>query len=567
MRRPVDSPYTITTEFGVPDSNALFGRHSGVDYAKGTGSAVYAPKTGSIVYAQYHPTGGNMVILFDGQFYHRMMHNQRFAVSAGQRVSEGQVVSYSDNTGLSTGPHVHWDITRQQSPTSFASFVSPADWLNGAYESAAPPSSSLAGYQRRVGGNGVYRRRAATTQAEIIDEFPANDVLDFKGFIRGENYAGNNVWFVGRYTGGYCWSGAFQDTGTHDLEDLTPAAPAPTPTPTTPATGLQPYQRKVGGDVVNYREQPNTGSKIISQFKPGEVLDFQAFVHGQSVDGNDVWFKGKYSGGYIWSGGLEGGANTTGLTEVATSTPSIPVSDIPAPTPTVDPPITVVVNKKHPNSPLNYVPSTIVAVGNGQYLRKEAADAFVQMVADALKENTPITAGSGYRSFDTQTTVYNQYVKQDGQAKADTYSARPGFSEHQTGLAMDIIGGGAGIDDSFADTEQSKWLIANAHKYGFVLRYPKDKESVTGYVWESWHYRYVGVGVATDMKDKKVTTLEEYYKVEGGLYADQAETTPPSSETPPSNDDEEQNKRLSALEKIVQAIVDFLTGIFKNFKT
>src|SRR4051794_3062868 len=114
MRRPVDPPYSITTEFNEPDSNAKFGRHSGVDYAVPEGRGVFAPISGTVTdytWSEYH---GNVVQIYDGQFYHRMMHNSRLAVSPGQLVVEGQLVAYSGTTGLSTGPHVHWDIATEK---------------------------------------------------------------------------------------------------------------------------------------------------------------------------------------------------------------------------------------------------------------------------------------------------------------------------------------------------------------------------------------------------------------------------------------------------------------------
>lgn len=135
MRRPVNSPYTITTEFGVPDSNAKFGRHSGVDYAVPTGRAVFAPASGELMNV-VSPTGGNMVVIRDDQnFYHRLMHNSSFTRVNG-RVNEGEQVAKAGTTGLSTGPHVHWDINREGVyPSSFNAFISPADWLAGKYQS------------------------------------------------------------------------------------------------------------------------------------------------------------------------------------------------------------------------------------------------------------------------------------------------------------------------------------------------------------------------------------------------------------------------------------------------
>lgn len=141
-RRPVNSPFTITTEFGIPDSNAFFGYHSGVDYGVARNTPIYAPTAGKIVYLTLHSTGGNMVIIFDGQFYHRLMHNTSFAsgLQVNSQVTEGQVVAYAGDTGLAFGVHCHWDISDEiissqtPRPSSFAHFKDPAKWLAGEYQ-------------------------------------------------------------------------------------------------------------------------------------------------------------------------------------------------------------------------------------------------------------------------------------------------------------------------------------------------------------------------------------------------------------------------------------------------
>lgn len=132
-RRPVNSPYTITTEFGVPDSYAKFGKHSGVDYAVPLNRPVYAPTSGQLTNV-VSPTGGNMVVIQDNQgFIHRLMHNNSFSRTNG-RVNEGEEVAKAGTTGLSTGVHSHWDINREGTyPTTFNSFISPSDWLEGKY--------------------------------------------------------------------------------------------------------------------------------------------------------------------------------------------------------------------------------------------------------------------------------------------------------------------------------------------------------------------------------------------------------------------------------------------------
>ena len=145
----------------------------------------------------------------------------------------------------------------------------------------------------------------------------------------------------------------------------------------------------------------------------------------------------------------------------------------------------------------------------------EARQALNQMLAAAKQQGFDLVAFSGYRSFEYQTTLYNNYVKRDGQAAADRYSARPGYSEHQTGLAFDI--GERGKEDvwlteEFGETPAGQWLFAHAQEYGFILRFPQNKEAITGYMYESWHYRYVGNDIANEIA-KQSMTLEEYLGV------------------------------------------------------
>lgn len=146
---------------------------------------------------------------------------------------------------------------------------------------------------------------------------------------------------------------------------------------------------------------------------------------------------------------------------------------------------------------------------------EEAREAFDELAASAVTSGINLQAFSTYRSYDYQVTLYNRYVERDGQEAADRYSARPGYSEHQTGLAFDI--GEVNHEkhwasNSFGDTEAAKWLAANAHQYGFILRYPEGKEDKTGYMHESWHYRYVGKDKAEQIFKRNIT-LEEYLGV------------------------------------------------------
>lgn len=126
---------------------------------------------------------------------------------------------------------------------------------------------------------------------------------------------------------------------------------------------------------------------------------------------------------------------------------------------------------------------------------------------------------SGFRSYEYQTQLYQNYVNKDGKEAADTYSARPGYSEHQTGLAFDILNGAGGLlGENPQDEKAIEWLHSHAHEYGFIVRFQEGKDAITGYQAEAWHLRYVG-----DIAEKIYTsnlTLEEYMGVEGGNYAD-----------------------------------------------
>lgn len=214
-----------------------------------------------------------------------------------------------------------------------------------------------------------------------------------------------------------------------------------------------------------------------------------------------------------------------------TPTPTPTTSPSPSPTPTGDkqPPavqvvanatsVEVLVNKAF-SLPNPYVPKDLVEP-NVQFtfkeslekrkMRKEAAEALEKLFEAAKKDGLPLAGVSAYRSYETQTTLYNNYVKKDGEAAANRYSAKPGQSEHQTGLAIDVSGsnGKCAATDCFGNLPEAKWLKEHVAEFGFIIRYPKGKESITGYQYEPWHIRYVGVDIAKEI-DKRGITLEEY---------------------------------------------------------
>ena len=135
------------------------------------------------------------------------------------------------------------------------------------------------------------------------------------------------------------------------------------------------------------------------------------------------------------------------------------------------------------------------------------------MFTVSKKQGVNIMSASGYRSYTFQVKLYGRYVQEQGQAVADSQSARAGYSEHQTGLAVDVepTSRQCEVDPCFANTPEGQWLAANAYKYGFVIRYPSDKQQVTGYIPEPWHVRYVGTDLSNQMHDQDITTLEEFF--------------------------------------------------------
>lgn len=162
----------------------------------------------------------------------------------------------------------------------------------------------------------------------------------------------------------------------------------------------------------------------------------------------------------------------------------------------------------------DYVPDNLEDIStnysrSGMRLVSSAKDAFETLAEQALKDNKKVIAMSSYRSYQYQVNLYNRYVANEGVNAADTYSARPGYSEHQTGLCVDVYDGV--IDyTNFEKSDSYNWMMDNAYKYGFILRYPKGKENITGYQYESWHYRYVGKKIAKYIHDNDIT-FDEYY--------------------------------------------------------
>lgn len=218
-------------------------------------------------------------------------------------------------------------------------------------------------------------------------------------------------------------------------------------------------------------------------------------------------------------------------TVAPTPTPTPTPEPTPEPEPTIDPAVftdtdslLLVANKVH-KLPEGYVPADLVdanqygANGRESYMRLEAAQALGEMTAAAANDGVYLSFSSAFRSAERQAELYNHYVSVNKSTEvADTISSRPGYSDHQTGLALDFIEGtDADFNPWFEDTASGNWLREHAHEYGFIMRYPKGKEEITGYAYEPWHFRYIGVDYATAIWEvDQFYSFEEYFGVEGG---------------------------------------------------
>ena len=215
-------------------------------------------------------------------------------------------------------------------------------------------------------------------------------------------------------------------------------------------------------------------------------------------------------------------------TPTPTRTPTPTSAPTPTPTPTFDTSANsiddansywVVVNKLRPLHPQDYEAADLVLVpvpfANEPYLRQAASDAAVAMFAAFTAETgLQMQSQSAYRSFSVQENVYAGWVSSLGQEGADLTSARPGHSEHQTGLAIDINAlpdQGCALEPCWSSTPHAQWLAANSWRFGFIVRYPDGKTPITGYEYEPYHMRYVGIELATEMHSTGISTLEEFF--------------------------------------------------------
>ncbi|GGR27180.1 hypothetical protein Agsp01_00440 [Agromyces sp. NBRC 114283] len=244
---------------------------------------------------------------------------------------------------------------------------------------------------------------------------------------------------------------------------------------------------------------------IVALVATAVLVGVAAFVVGAASGGS----AGASPTGSKGSAGAAETASPRPAPEAAPPAQAVPTFDMTAHS--IDDPdsIWVVVDKLRPLDPQDYEPDDLVDVPVAHtwapLMRQEASDAVVAMFDAAANEaGLSLASNSAYRSYSTQEEVY------DGD---DTLTARPGYSEHQTGLVMDIgaESGDCSLAACFGDTDEGIWLRDNAYRFGFILRYPADKTDVTGYEYEPWHFRYVGVDLSTEMHARGITTLEEFF--------------------------------------------------------
>lgn len=279
----------------IPFSNpTTYPGHTGVDYGVRQGTHFRASGSGVVTRRTYNDRCGNAVwVQYDSmpagaEVGHCHLDNYTDSPGVGTRVIEGTVLGRVGNSGNSTGPHLHQEVRNYATTDGYWKFFDPNRVVGGGSSGGVVQAN-----QRVAGPNGANARPTPDrTQPAVADRFiKAGDVGTFDGWIRGEAVEGNNVWFHGAYSGLWFWSGGFTDKGTHDLADMNPAQ-------------VQPHQRVAGPNGAKQRHDPSTGQPEGGFLQPGTIGDFNGWIRGQNVEGNDIWFRGLHSGMWSWSGGF-----------------------------------------------------------------------------------------------------------------------------------------------------------------------------------------------------------------------------------------------------------------------
>lgn len=370
----------VSQDFGALPNNGFNppGGHTGRDFRVQPGTPVHAIADGTVVAVGQLPEpyssnpwwiegqwAGNVVIIDHGPLVSIYAHLSEWYVNVGDAVTQGEVVCASGATGgASTGPHLHFEVMPDGWDFSNGTYgrVNPSLYCDGFAGDIAPmASSNLQPYQRIVGQYGVNQRAEASSSATVLNNFPSGVILDFGGFVHGEIVNGTDLWFVGKYSGGYFHSSAFDNGWVDGLSDLTPAPAAPAPAPAAPAAAA--YQR-VTASSVNQRSAASSTAALVKTFDADVILDFKGFVHGENVSGNDIWFVGAYSDTYFWSGAFVD-TSTNGLSDLSPKPAPAPAptpqpTPAPAPKPVPAPePVTVAYTFTPDFDFVEYVPANI----------------------------------------------------------------------------------------------------------------------------------------------------------------------------------------------------------------
>lgn len=336
--------------------------------------------------------------------------------------------------------------------------------------------------------NNLNIRADKSTNSKTISKFKNNTIIDV--------YSISNGWGKILYNNKICYvSSKFIKKYTTPNESINSSNTNNNPninnTPnqynstTAPSTS----QYTVITNSLNIRSKGNNNSTVLGKLKYGDVINITNVSNGWAT------FKYKNKTAYVSS------AYICKLVENSEQNNYL-----------------VLVNKQNSLSS-SYVPNDLITVNvktksgiasSTKQMRKEPAKELEKMFSDAKKENINLLLYSGYRSFSTQKEIYESKVKAQGQKNADLVSAKAGLSEHQTGLAVDVVSSDyTNITTGFAKTKASNWLVKNAANYGFIIRYQNGKTNITGYSFEPWHLRYVGVEAAREISSQNLT-LEEY---------------------------------------------------------
>lgn len=402
-------------------------------------------------------------------------------------VKKGKEVSYISKSGS-------WYKVKHGGKTGYVSskyLTKVAPPKKATPKPKATPKATATATKYKTSAN-LNMRTGASTKYKKVTTIPKGKEVSY--------VSKSGSWYKVRYgsKSGYVSSAYLKKVSTAKPAPKPVAKPAPKPVakpkpvvknPATPkAVTATKYYTTAD---LNMRTGASTKYKKVTTVPKGKAVTY--------VSKSGTWYKVQYGGksGYVSSSYLSKTAPKKAVavkySAPSTKTPGKYVDGV------------LIVNKKY-SLPSNYNPG----------VNPTAQKAVNAMVSDAGKQGIYLNPFSTFRSYSRQTQLYNNYVRNYGKTQADRFSAKPGTSEHQTGLAFDFGGRNTSLwaEDAFANTTEAKWLANNAQKYGFVLRYPKGKEKVTGYMYEPWHFRYVGTDVATKVKASG-KTLEEYFKVSG----------------------------------------------------